>query len=76
MVRGHDNDHILEVNSISKTIRKMSIFKDLQQNVKDIRMCFLYFVEQHDRVGRTLDALGKLTALLVADLARRRANQL
>src|SRR5712664_2617660 len=34
------------------------------------------FVQQNDRVGRTLDALGQLATFLIADVARRRADEL
>jgi len=42
--------------------------KDLQQDVENIRMRLLDFVEQDDRIGRPLHALGKLPAFLVADV--------
>jgi len=52
------------------------IIKDLQQNVEDIGVGLLDFVEQDDGIRRPLDALGELAALLVAHVARRRADEL
>ena len=38
-------------------------------------MRLLDFVEEHDRIGLAPDLLGELAAFLVADIARRRADQ-
>ncbi len=44
---------------------------DLQQNVVDIRMGFLDFVQQHDGVRMLIDAIGQKAALVEADIAGR-----
>ena len=44
-------------------------------HVEHFRVRLLDLVEQHDRVGAAADRLGQLARLLVADVARRRADQ-
>src|SRR5438132_13422583 len=75
-VRGHDDDRVLEIDGIAETVSELTIFKDLQQDVEDIRMRLLDFGEQHYRVRCALHALVKLTALFVAYVSRRRTDQL
>ena len=75
-VGGHDDDGVLEVDGVAEAVGELAVFKDLKQDVEDIRVRLLDLVEQDDGVGRTLDALGELAALLVADIARRRADEL
>src|ERR1019366_8120115 len=75
-VRGHDDDGILEVHRIAQAIGELTIFKHLQQDVEQVRMRLLHFIEQHHGVGRALHALGQLAALFVADIAGRRSDQL
>src|SRR5437762_4158220 len=46
-VRRHDHDGVLKVDNASVVIGQMSFIQHLQQDVEDIRMRFLDFVEQH-----------------------------
>ncbi|OPZ84662.1 MAG: hypothetical protein BWY75_02657 [bacterium ADurb.Bin425] len=48
----------------------------MQQDVEDIRMGFLDFIEEHNRIRLATYLLGKLTAFLIANITGRRANQL
>ena len=75
-VRGHDDDGVLEVHRVAQAVGQLAVFKHLQQDVVDIRMRLLDFVEQDDRIRRALHAFGQLAALFVADVAGRRADQL
>ena len=75
-VRGHDDDGVLEVDRVAEAVGELAVFKHLQQDVEDVGVGLLDFVEQHDGVGRTLDALGELAAFLVADVSRRRTDEL
>jgi hypothetical protein len=59
-VRRHDDDRVLEVDRVAQSIGQLAVFKHLQQQVEHIRMRLLDLVQQHDRVRRTLDALGQL----------------
>ena len=53
----------------------MPIVENLQQDIEDFRMRLLNLVEQDHTVGLSPDGLGKLTALLIADVTRRRAGE-
>src|SRR5712691_438228 len=75
-IRGHDDDGVLEVHRVAQTVGELAVFKHLQEDVEDIRVRLLDFVQQHDRVGRALHTLGQLAALFVAHVSRRRADQL
>src|SRR6185437_987792 len=75
-VRGHDDDGVLEVDGVAESVGELAVFKDLQEDVEDIRMRLFDFVQQYDGVRRTLDALGQLTAFLITDVSRRRADEL
>src|SRR5208283_3417429 len=61
---------------VAEAVGELAVLEDLKENVEDIGMGFFDLVEQDDGVGRTLDALGELAALLVADVSRRRSDQL
>src|SRR5271157_5755858 len=75
-VRGHDDDGVLEVHRVAQPVGELTVFKHLQQDVEQVRVRLLDFVEQHYRVGRALHALGQLPALFVADISWRRTDQL
>ena len=47
-IRSHDDDRVLEINRIAEAVSQLAVFKDLQENVEDIRVRLLDFVEQHD----------------------------
>ncbi len=75
-VRGHDEDHVLEIDRVPQAVGQLAVLENLEQDVEDIGVRLLDFVEQDNRIRRTLDALGQLAALLVAHVARRRADEL
>ena len=56
-------------------IRQAPIIHDLQQNVEEIRMGLFDFVEQQHAMRVLVDCIGQQTALIVADVARRRTDQ-
>src|SRR5439155_1815561 len=60
----------------AEAVGQLAVFKYLEQDVVDVRVGLLDFVEQDDRVRVALDALGQLAALFVADVARRRSDEL
>src|SRR5256885_16677023 len=51
------------------------VLQDLEQDVEDVRVSLLDLVEEQDRVRLAPHGLGELAALVVADVARRRADQ-
>src|SRR5437773_1862974 len=61
---------------MANPVRQRSVFEHLQQNIEDVRMSLLDFIQQDDGVRRPADALGQLTAFFVAHIPRRRADEL
>src|SRR4051812_15303628 len=74
-VRRHDDDGVPEIDGAALRIGESPIVENLEQNVEHVRMRLLDLVEQHDGVRAAANRLSKLTALLEADVARRRADQ-
>ena len=74
-VRGHDQDRVLEVHGAALTIGQTAVVEHLQKHVEDLRVRLLHLVEQHHRIRAATHGLGQLTALLIPDVARRRADQ-
>src|SRR6266849_50137 len=74
-VRGHDDDCIAEVNRAALAVGQAAIVHNLQQDVEHVRVRLLDFVKQDDRIRTPPYLLGKLSALFVADIAGRRADQ-
>src|SRR5215207_5465132 len=69
-VRGHDEDHVLEVHCPALRVSEHPIFQDLEEDVEDIRVGFLDLVEEDHAVRTAPDLLGELAALVVANVAR------
>ncbi len=75
-VGGHQDQGVLEVDLVAVGVGEQAVLQDLEEQVGDVGVRLLDLVEQDQRVGLAPDALGELPALLVADVARRRADQL
>src|SRR6202044_2993673 len=69
-------DRILEVHGVTEAISQLTILKNLQQDVEDIRVRLLDFIQQHHRVRRALHPFCELTTFLVTHIARRRTDEL
>ncbi len=74
-IRGHDDHRVLEVDGVPLSVGGASVVEDLQQDVEDLVMRLLDLVEEDHGVGLAPDGFGQLAALLVADVAGRRADQ-
>ena len=74
-IGGHDDDGVLEVHLATQAVGQLSVVEHLQEDVEDIGMSLLDFVEQDDGVGLAPHLLGQLSALLVADVSRRRTDE-
>ena len=74
-VRGHDQHGVLEVDRAALAVGQAAVVHHLQQHVEDVGVGLLDLVEQHDGVGPAAHRLGELAALLVADVAGRRADE-
>src|SRR5882757_9809964 len=74
-VRGHDEHSVLEVNGAALAVCEATVIEHLQKDVEDIGMCLLYLIEEDDGVRATAHSFGELTALVIADISRRRSDQ-
>jgi hypothetical protein len=60
---------------VALAVGQPSVVEHLEQRVEHVRVRLLDLVEQHHGVRLAPDRLGELAALLIADVAGRRANQ-
>ena len=74
-VRGHDDEHVAEIDRAALAVSEPSIVEHLQQDVEHVRMRFLDFVKQHDLIRPPPHRLGQSSAFLVADIAGRGADK-
>ena len=74
-VRREDEDRVAEVHGPPLAVGQPPVVQNLEQHVEDLGVRLLHLVEQHHAVGTPPHRLGELAALLVADVAGRRAHQ-
>ena len=74
-VAGHDQHRVAEVDRAAEAVGQLAVLQHLQQDVEDVRVGLLDLVEQDHRVGLAPHLLGEHAALVVAHVARRRADQ-
>ena len=69
------DDGVAEVHGAALPVGQAAVVEHLQQDVEDVRVRLLDLVEQDHGVRPAAHGLGQVAALLVADVARRRADQ-
>ena len=74
-VRRHHDERVAEIDRAALAIGESAVIENLQQHVEHIGMRLLDLVEQHDLIGPPPHRLGERAALVIADIARRRADQ-
>ncbi len=74
-VRGQDDHRVLEVHGTTLPVREPPVVEDLQHHVEDLRVRLLNLVEKNHLVRPATHRLRELPALVVSDVARRRADQ-
>src|SRR4051794_20047315 len=74
-VRGHDHDRVAEVHRAALRVGQAAVLQDLQEDVEDVRVRLLDLVEEEHAVRLAAHGLGELAALVVADVARRGADE-
>src|ERR671920_264700 len=74
-VGGHDEHYVLEIHGAALRVRELPVLQYLQHDVEDVGVGLLDLVEENDRVGTTPHLLRELSALVVADVARRRTHE-
>ncbi len=72
-----DQDHIAEIDLLAVMVGELAVIHHLQQDVEEIAMGFLDFVQQQHAMGVLVHAVGEKTAPMKSDIAgRRSADQL
>ena len=74
-VRRHDQHDVGEVDRATLAVGEATVVEHLQQHVEHVGVGLLDLVEQHHAVGPAAHGLGELAALVVADVAGRRADE-
>ena len=74
-VARHDDDGVLEVDGAALGVGQTSVVEHLQQGVEDVGVRLLYLIEEDDLVRLAPDGLGELSALVVADVSWRCADE-
>ena len=74
-VGGEQDDGIAEIGLAAHGIGELAVLQDLQQDILDIRVGLFNLVKEHHAVRAAADGFGELTALIVAKVARGRAQQ-
>ena len=74
-IGGHDDHDIAEINRLAIVIGQTAIIHHLQQQIENIRMGFFNFIQQQNCVRRLIHRICQKTALVKANIARRRTDQ-
>src|SRR5882672_727235 len=75
-VRREDDRGFAERHRLAAAVGQMAVVEDLQEKVEDLRVRFLDFVDQHHEVGRRAHGVRQQSALVVAHVAGRGADEL
>ena len=75
-IGSHDDTGILKIYSSSVSIRNMAFIQYLKEYIKDVVVCLLNLIKQNHTVRMSSHLLRKLPALIVADIAGRRSDDL
>src|SRR4029077_10976998 len=75
-IGSHDDDGVAKIDGVAEAVRQLPVFKNLQENVEDVRVRLLDFVQQDDRVRSAANAFGQLTAFFVAHVPWGSADEL
>src|SRR5260221_11395368 len=74
-VARQNNDGVFEINRAAFAVLHPALVKDLDENLVNIGVGLLDFIQQHDAVGPPPDSLGKDAAFAVANVSGRRTLQ-
>lgn len=74
-VAGQDDQRVGEIDLAALPVGQAPVIEHLEQDVEHVRMRLLNLVEQHDLVRTPPHGFGQHAAFLIADIARRRADQ-
>lgn len=75
-IRSDKDESVFEAYLSTFSVSQHAFIQDLEEDVENIRMGFLDFVEENDGRRVSPDAFGESTAIAVADVAGRRTDHL
>ena len=73
-VGGHDDDGVLKVHLAAVGVGDMAVVQNLQENIEHVGVGLLDLVKEDHGVGFAADLLGELARLIIAHIARGRAD--
>ena len=74
-IGGHHQHHVAEIGLAPVVIGQRPVVHHLQQDVEHVRVRFLDFIEQQDRVRMLDHRVSEQAATVKAHVSRRRTNQ-
>src|SRR5579859_7443770 len=74
-ITGHDDHRIFEIDRTTLAIGEATIVEELQQDIEDLGSGLLDLIEQHNAIGMATHSFGQLSALFIANIAGRGANE-
>src|SRR5579883_2622940 len=74
-VGGDDDNGVSEIDRLAVRVGEAAVVEQLQEQVEDLRVRLLDFVKEDDAVRATAHGFGELAGLIVADIARRGADE-
>ena len=74
-IRGHDDHGVAEIDRAALAVGQATVVEDLQQHVEHVRVRLLDLIEQQHRIRPATHGFRQVAAFLVADVARRRADE-
>ena len=74
-VARHNDDRVLEAHHAALAVGQAAIVEHLQQNIEDVGVRLLDFVEQNHAIRTAANGLGELAALVIAHVSRRGTDQ-
>ena len=74
-VAGHDDDGVFEIDGAALAIGEPAIIEHLQENIENVGMGFLDFVEEDHTIGPAAHRFTQLAPFFIADIARRSADE-
>ena len=74
-VRREQNDCIAEVDITSVPICKRTFFQDLQKRIGNVRMRFVKFIKEENRIGAPMHTFSQEASLFITDIARLSAKE-
>ena len=74
-VRRADDDRVTKVDDAALSVGEAPLVQNLEKHVAHVSVRLLELVEEDDRVRTPPHLLGELSALVIADIARRRTDE-